>query len=37
MPHSGARDSKGGSHGLQYHPAFARTGIGYDSHRFVPG
>src|SRR5688500_18257188 len=21
----------------QYHPAFARTGIGYDSHRFVPG
>jgi 2-C-methyl-D-erythritol 2,4-cyclodiphosphate synthase len=27
-----------GSRGSErYHPAFARTGIGYDSHRFVPG
>jgi 2-C-methyl-D-erythritol 2,4-cyclodiphosphate synthase len=38
MPRDSAPEDKGKNHGLElYHPAFARTGIGYDSHRFVPG
>lgn len=38
MPRSGGPPDKTANHGLEpYHPAFARTGIGYDSHRFVPG
>lgn len=32
------RGTRAENHGVgHYHPAFARTGIGYDSHRFVPG
>lgn len=38
MPRESRGRDKIGNHGLEhYHPAFARTGIGYDSHRFVPG
>lgn len=38
MPRDSAPEDKDRSHALElYHPAFARTGIGYDSHRFVPG
>lgn len=38
MPRSG-RNAAGetGHSPAPYRPAFARTGIGYDSHRFVPG
>lgn len=38
MPPDSEGREKTGHHGLEaYHPLFARTGIGYDSHRFVPG
>src|SRR5688500_5842683 len=37
MPRDAARAGRGNLGSDHYHPAFARTGIGYDSHRFVPG
>lgn len=38
MPPDSEREGKKRNPGVEpYHPLFARTGIGYDSHRFVPG
>ena len=38
MPPDRQTGEQGRSSGVAaYHPLFARTGIGYDSHRFVPG
>lgn len=38
MPPDSKGKPKSDHHDLAvYHPLFARTGIGYDSHRFVPG
>ena len=38
MPPDSQPEKKKRNSGVEaYHPLFARTGIGYDSHRFVPG
>lgn len=37
MPPDEKRDDANDHRLTPYRPAFARTGIGYDSHRFIPG
>lgn len=37
MPREDKEETKSNHEASAYHPLFARTGIGYDSHRFVPG